>query len=305
MQSLRVPKRTFRSRHRDALVALALSGPFLLWWAVLSAGPLTFGFALGFFEWIGLGQTPHFVGLQNFMRFFKDPMYYMSLVRSLWIGGLGSGMCILIGLGVALLLNQPIKGRDFYRTIWYVPVVTSVIAVLQVFNILLDPTNGVVNNLLHNLFGMRKIFWGMNVFWGVFWITVYSVWKNLGTMTLMWLAGLQSIDPVMYEAAKIDGANRSQMFRYITVPGLKSMTLFILINGCLNAVQIYEPVMFITNGGPYGSTEVLVFRILRDAFWDFNFGMAGASSFVLAFVVTVFAFFIFRSQKESLKEKVK
>lgn len=287
-------RRRFFVRHRDALIAFAILGPMIFWWMVVSGFPTLFGFGLGFFEWIGIQATPKFIGLDNFIRFFQDPLYYNALWRSIWLGGLVSAVTLTAGFGAALLMNMPLFGKGFYRSIWYVPAVTSTVATTQIFNILLDTNNGVINNFLKSI-GKDPIVWQFSVGWSVFWIVVYSVWKGVGGAALIWLAGLQSVDVTLYEAAEIDGAGRWQKLKYVTVPGLKPIATYIVITSMIGAIQIYEQILFMTGGGPYGQTEVLVFRIYRDAFWDFNLGMAGASSLIMAVVVFTVTILYYRN----------
>ncbi|SFT15982.1 carbohydrate ABC transporter permease [Paenibacillus sp. BC26] len=283
----------FTKKHRDAIIATVILGPMILWWLVLSGFPILFGFLLGFFEWIGIAGSPKFVGIDNYIRFFQDPLYYNALWRSIWMGGLVTVVTLTAGFGAALLMNMPLFGKGVYRSIWYIPAVTSAVATTQIFNILLDTNNGVINNFLKSI-GKEPIIWQYSVFWGVFWIVVYSVWKGVGGAALIWLAGLQSVDPTLYEAAEIDGAGRWGKLMNVTLPGLKPIATYIVITSLIGAIQIYEQVLFMTNGGPYGQTEVLVFRIYRDAFWDFNMGMAGASSLVMAVVVFVVTVLYYR-----------
>lgn len=243
-----------------------------------------FGFVLGFFQWVGLADTPKFIWFDNFISFFNNPVYTDALWRSIWLGGLVTVITLSAGFGAALLMNMPLFGKGFYRSIWYIPAVTATVATTQVFNIFLDSNNGVINNILKSM-GKDPIVWQYSVGWGIFWIVVYSVWKGVGGAALIWLAGLQSVDLTLYEAAEIDGAGRWDKLRYVTMPGLKPIATYIVITNLIAAIQIYEQVLFITNGGPYGQTEVLVFRIYRDGFWDFNLGMAGASSLIMALII--------------------
>jgi multiple sugar transport system permease protein len=271
-------------RHRDALIAAVILSPMFLFWLFVSGFPTLFGFFLGFFEWVGLTDTPNFVWFDNFVSFFKNPVYTDALWRSIWLGGLVTAVTLLAGFGAALLMNLPLFGKGVYRSIWYIPAITSTVATTQVFNIFLDTNNGVINNFLRSI-GKEPIVWQYSAGWGIFWIVVYSVWKGVGGAALIWLAGLQSVDPTLYESAEIDGAGRWGKLRYVTLPGLKPIATFIVITSIIGAIQIYEQVLFITNGGPYGQTEVLVFRIYRDGFWDFNLGMAGASSLIMAVLI--------------------
>ena len=134
--------------------------------------------------------------------------------------------------------------------------------------------------------------------WSIAWIVIYSVWKGLGGSVLLWLSALLSVDGSLKEAAKIDGATPWKEFIYVTIPQMKPIILYILINGFIGAMQIYEQVLFITNGGPYGQTEVLAFRIMRDFYWENNFGMAGASSMVMLLVTFGFTVAVFKTRKE-------
>jgi multiple sugar transport system permease protein len=282
----------FRTRHRDAMLAAVILIPMIVFWLLLSGFPTLFGFLLGFFRWVGLADSPAFIGFDNFVHFFKDPVYTGALWRSIWLGGLVTGVTLLSGFGAALLMNMPLKGKGVYRSIWYIPAVTSTVATTQIFNLFLDTNNGVINNFLKSI-GKEPIVWQYSVGWGIFWIVVYSVWKGVGGAALLWLAGLQSVDHNLYEAAEVDGAGTWAKLRNVTIPGLKPIATYIFITSLISAIQIYEQVLFITNGGPYGKTEVLVFRIYRDGFWDFNLGMAGASSLVMAAIVIVITVFYY------------
>lgn len=284
--SFRRGSRRVYGRHKDAWIAAVILVPMFLFWLIVSGFPTLFGFGLGFFEWIGLASSPKFIGFDNFISFFNNPVYTGALWRSVWLGGLVTVITLAAGFGAALLMNMPLMGKGFYRSIWYIPAVTATVATTQVFNIFLDSNNGVINNLLKAL-GKEPVVWQYSVSWGIFWIVVYSVWKGVGGAALIWLAGLQSVDVSLYEAAEIDGAGRWGKLRYVTLPGLKPIATYIVITNLIAAIQIYEQVLFITNGGPYGQTEVLVFRIYRDGFWDFNLGMAGASSLIMAVIVIV------------------
>ncbi|ALS29189.1 ABC transporter permease [Paenibacillus sp. 32O-W] len=285
----------FMVRHKDGITAAVILGPMIFWWAVVGLFPTLFGFFLGFFDWVGIQSTPKFVWFDNYIRFFKDPMYYDALWRSIWMGALTTGVTLIAGFGAAILMNMPLFGKGIYRSIWYIPAVTSTVATTQIFNIFLDPNNGVINNILKS-FGHDPIVWQYSVPWSVFWIIVYSAWKGVGGAALIWLAGLQSVDVTLYEAAEVDGAGRWDKLKHVTIPGLRPIATYIMITSLIGAIQIYEQVMFMTGGGPYGQTEVLVFRIYRDAFWDFNLGMAGTSSVVMAFIVMLATVFYYRKQ---------
>lgn len=281
-------------RRNDGFHATILLAPFVGWWVIASGLPTLFGFFLGFFKWQGISGYPQFVGIQNYVVFFTNPLYFQALFRSVWLGLLCVATPTVVGFFIALLMNLPIKGKGIYRTIWYMPGVTAPVVVAQMFGIFTNPVNGILNNFLQNNLHMQPVMWNYSFLWGVIFIVLYSLWGGVGGSAILWLAGLQSIDPQLYEAASIDGANRWNLIRHITLPGLKPITAFIMITGFIGAVQIYQQVLFITDGGPFGQTEVLVDLIFKDAFLNFNLGMAGASSVVLLCVVFVFAIIYFR-----------
>lgn len=289
----------FRRKHHDAILALLLLIVPLGWWLVTSAYPLVWGLSMGFMDWSG--GDPVWAGLDNFKTFFSSEYYYMSLVNSVLIGGLCFVIQLVLSLLVALLLNKISFLKGFYRAVWYVPVVCSSVVVTQIFNIFLDPADGVLNNILINM-GKKPVIWNRSVGWGVFWITFYSVWKGMGGSVLMWLAALQSVDRSMCEAAEIDGANKWTSFWKIVFPSMMPIITYMLITGFVGAIQIYEPVMFITGGGPYNKTNVLAYMIMRDTFWDNNYGMAGTSSLLMLVITFGFTFVIFRHQMKQSKE---
>lgn len=286
----------FRIKHRDALLALALLAIPIGWWLLISGYPTGFGLVLGFLDWKGINATPKLT-LDNFKVFFTNSFYYSSLFKTVLIGGLSFVATTLIGLLFALVLNKIKVFRSVFQAIWYIPVVLSTVATTQIFNIFLDTYDGVINQMLIRA-GKEIIVWELSVPWSIAWIVIYSVWKGLGGSVLLWLSALLSVDGSLKEAAKIDGATLWKEFIYVTVPQMKPIILYILINGFIGAMQIYEQVLFITNGGPYGQTEVLAFRIMRDFYWENNFGMAGASSMVMLLVTFGFTVAVFKTRKE-------
>ena len=292
--------RLFQRTHRNGLTAALILVPLMGWWFVVSGGPLLFGLVLGFFDWHNVLEAPKWNGIQNFLDFFNDPNYVSTLWNAIWIGLLTAVVTNALGLGAALLMNLGIKGRGFYRTIWYVPAVTSAAATTQIFNIWLDPSYlGLFNNLLRG-WGLEPVVWQYSTDWMIFWIVVYSVWKGVGVSAILWLAGLASVDPQLREAAKVDGCGTWLVFRNVTLPGLRPFMTFIGITASIAAIQIYEQVIFISGGGPFGSTNVLMTQIYRDAFVDFNLGMAGTGGMILAVVIILLTWLNWKSRdKES------
>ena len=270
----------------DPKRALVILAPMILWWFLAAGFPMLFGFVLGFFEWRGINPQPKFIWFENFVTFFKNSLYREILWRTIWLGVVTTAGTVLCGFGAALLMNMPLKGRGAFRSLWYIPAVTSTVAISQVIQIMIDPFNGVLTRIF-NANGWTPINFVDSATWGYIVIIFYSIWKGVGGSALLWLAGLQCIDASLYEAAEMDGANTFQKFLHITLPGLRPIVTYIVITGIIGALQIYEPVAFITNGGPQNGTMVLALKIVKDGFFNFNFGMAGASSLILAIIIFV------------------
>jgi multiple sugar transport system permease protein len=193
-------------------------------------------------------------------------------------------------------MNQKLRGIYFFRMLFFMPVVSSWVAVAVVWRTLLDPNAGIVNYLLESL-GLPGINWLNDPSTAMIAIVIISIWKSAGFNMVIWLAGLQAIPQELYEAASIDGANRWQTFRFLTLPLLAPTSLFLAITGVIGSFQVFSPVYVLTRGGPLDSTNVAVFHIYRRAFEEFDFGYAAAQSWVLfaiIFAATVFQLWLRR-----------
>ncbi len=279
-------RRILTRQQRQSRRAYAIIVPFFSYMAIWSLLPLVIGIFLGFTNFNALNGLPEWVGLKNFITFFSSKDYLILLERQIWMGGL----CLLANtvlsflLALALNIKNPLRG--FFRTSVYVPNVAAVTVTSGVFIALLNPFNGGLNMFFKSV-GMEPVIWNYSQFWMVFWIVVFYVWRTIGPTAVVWLGGLQSIDPALYEAAKVDGAGKLQQIRYITIPGLRFISAYIILTGLIGVMQMFDIVMLISHGNPYGKTDVLMYRIYRDGVVSFNMGMAGASSAVLG-IVTIF-----------------
>lgn len=284
MQGKKKKSKSFRLRHKDAITATIILTPMLLWWIISAGFPTGFGFLLGFLEWKGVNATPQFVGLKNFVTFFSSEYYMSVLWRTVWLGVTCTLLNVAGGFGIALLMNMKIKAKGIYRSLWYMPAVVSTVAVTQILGIFLNPMYGYINNLLASS-GKETIVLATSTKWNLILIIVYNTWKGIGGMALVWLAGLQGVDPLLYEAATVDGANAWNKFRHVTIPGLKPMITYVTITSIIGALQIYEPVAFISNGGPNRTTMVLALQSITEGYFNFDFGMSGACAMVMAIIV--------------------
>lgn len=249
--------------------------------------PVFMAFYLSFFEW-DLISPKIFVGWQNYARILTSNDFLIAVKNTLYFVVVQLPLDFSISLGVAMLLNQKIRGLSIYRTVFFTPVVTSTVAVSAVWLWLYDPFDGLFNYLLE-LVGLGPIGWLNDPKWAMFSVIIMSVWKGLGYNIVIFLAGLQNIDSSLYEAASIDGATSRQQFRHITLPQLSPTMYFVLIMGVINSFKVFTQIDVMTpGGGPLKSTLVIVYLIYNRAFNSFRFGEASALSVLLfLFVLTL------------------
>ena len=261
--------------------------------------PIFYSFAVSFYEWDLIG-SPEFVGLGNYSRLFDDPLFYKSIWNTLYYAILSVPLSIVLSLSIALLLNNPISKIGLYRTIYFIPVITSINAVAIVWNFIYHPDFGLLNKIL-DIFSISPQTWLQDPFWAMPCIIFMSVWKGLGYNVIIFLAGLQNIPKHLYEAARIDGASRWQQFRHITWPLLSPTTFFIFVISTIGSFQVFAQVYMMTpRGGPLQSTTVIVYYLYRKAFEQFEFGYALSAAFVL--FVMIFSATLFN--KLYLEKKV-
>ncbi len=252
--------------------ALILLGAFLLW-------PIAYLFYLSFTTGSFTLAGIQWVGLRNYLRLVLDPDFWQVLGNTLYFTIATVIPSLLIPLGLAVLLNQSITLRGFLRTAYFIPSITSLVAVGLGFRWLFQ-TEGPVNALLNSL-GFEPIPWLGSTTWAMPVLILLSSWKQLGFNMVVFLAGLQTIPQSRYEAAELDGANSWQTFRYITLPGLRPTLTFATITTAIFTLRSFEQVYIITGGGPLNSTNLLVYYIYEQAFALFDFGYAAAAATVL------------------------
>ena len=286
-------KRVYNKYHREARRAYFIVIPVLAYMAFWGLIPLIIGLFLGFTEYNGLSASPKWIGFQNYIDFFTTGDYLDLLWRQLWMGIICLGLNTVLSFIIALCLNVKSRLKGFFRTSVYVPSLAAISITTAVFVALLDPMSSPINKVLESI-GIEPIVWQYSQFWMVFWITIFYVWRGIGPASIIWLGGLQSIDASLYEAASVDGANYIQKVRYITIPGLRFVSAYIILTGIIGVMQMFDVVMFISKGNPFGQTDVLMYRIYRDGIINFNLGMAGASSTILGLITVVFALIYFK-----------
>jgi multiple sugar transport system permease protein len=274
---------------RSKYLALAvLLLPSLAGMVVFLMAPVLSSLVLSFSQWDLIGEIG-WVGIDNYVTALTDPAVLGALRNTLTfiLGYLPS--VVIIALGLALLLNRRIRGRVVFRAIYFVPVVTSWVAVSLIWKWLLNPQYGLVNFALGAI-GIKGPGWLFDPAWAMTGVILTSVWKDIGFVTVIYLAGLQDIPEPLYEAAALDGATPWQQFWSITFPMLAPTTFFVTTISLISSFQVFDQVWIMTQGGPAGATSVMVELIYKNAFSYYKMGYASAISwvlFALIFAVTI------------------
>ncbi|MCL6633650.1 MAG: sugar ABC transporter permease [Alicyclobacillus herbarius] len=271
-----------KSQGRWAYLFLA---PQLIGLIVFSLGPLIFLFVLSLYSWDGFGNN-HFVALRNFRFTLTDPDFWTALVNTIYYTVLTVPVGIFLAILLAVGLNR-IRLRNVYRVLYFMPVVTSSVAVGIMWMWLLNGKFGVLNQLLHSI-GITGPDWLTDTRWVMPSIAMVSIWWGLGFNMILFLAGLQNIPKVFYEAAEIDGASKFQQFWRVTMPLLSPTTLFVTVITIIGSFQVFDQAYVITNGGPAKASYTLVFHIYQLAFVNFTFGKSAAAAVCLFVIILLF-----------------
>lgn len=288
-----------RRKVQDALVAYSFIAPNFLGFAVFTLGPILFAFVLAFMHWDG-SNAMTFAGLDNFWRLFEDKAFIDAFWNTIIYTVVSVPATLACALGLAILLNQKILGRDFFRTAMFFPYVASLVAVAVVWNMIFNPEMGPVNMLLYTLGLDPKDMpgWAADRHWAMVTVILFGVWKSMGYFMVIYLAGLQGINSELYEAADLDGANAWQKFLYVTVPQLGPTTFFVTVMLTIQSFKVFDQIYMITQGGPGTSTLVLVYHIYNEAFVSWDLGYSSMIALVLFFLVLGITVIQFRRQKE-------
>ena len=251
--------------------------------------PLAASLFLSFtdFDIYALGRLDRlrFIGLQNYRRLLNDPMFWAALRNTLYFVIVGGPLSVLVSLGAALLVNHRlVRFQGLFRTLLFLPVVTTLVAVAVVWRYLYHPRYGFLNYLL-GLAGLSPIDWLGDPEWAMPAIILMAVWKNFGFNMVVFIAGLQSVPHRLYEAAEIDGADGWRQFRYITLPMLAPTFLFVTVITLIGYFQLFAEPYVMTQGGPADSTLSVALMMFQEGFRWWNLGYAAAVAFVLFLII--------------------
>lgn len=266
--------------------------PYYIFYLIFIAFPILVNIGLSFTNF-NL-RTLDYVGFDNYKRLALDTFFHKSVVNTIIYVLWTVGFNLLLGIAVALALNKKgVLAHRIFRSIYYLPHVTSMVAISMVWLWLFEPSAGFFNVVM-KFFNLPSQNWLYDERLALPCIIAMAIWKNFGYYMTVFLAGLTNVPSYLYEAAVIDGANSLHRFRYITMPMLRPITFFLLITGTVNAFNVFEQVNIMTGGGPMNATTTIVHQIYTRSFTEYKFGYGAAQAIVLFIVVIVFTSLNFR-----------
>ena len=290
-----LPARIWRSRNAYLFIS-----PFYLSFLVFGAFPILFSFYLSLNRWDGFGDKVY-MGLSNYRMLLLDTQFHQVIMNTvyMWLGHIFLAM-VAAFLLAAVLNVKGLPGKGLFRAVFYMPNVTGTVPMALAFSLLLDQQYGLVNFILTHL-GLPAIPWLTSVVWSKNAIIGFVIWRGLGWLMVVFLAGLQSINPSLYEAARIDGAGTWHQLRHVTLPAVSPLIAFTFITGTIGSFRLFTEPSILTGGGPAGSSTTISQYLYQTAFSQLNMGYAAAISyalFAMIVLVSVAQFRLWRRQME-------
>lgn len=259
--------------------------PTLLLLIIFTLYPVISSFILSFQTM--QGSTKHFAGLENYVKLFQDPIFYRSLKNTFQLLIIQVPIMLSVSILVAVGLNSAtLRFKGLFRTVYFLPAITALVAASLVFMIMLDENYGLVNYFL-SLIGLDAVSWLSHPVWAKISVVTVMTWRWTGYNMVIFLAGLQSISKDLYEASDIDGASTIKQFFYITLPQLKPVFVFTVVMSTIGTLQLFDEVYILTGGGPNSATMTITLYLYETGFKFFDFGYASALAYVLVMIIAI------------------
>lgn len=271
--------------------------PNFIGFLIFMAIPIIMGLIISFTDYNGFGSF-QFVGLDNYIKMFQDEYFQVSFVNNIFYTLVTVPGTIVVSLLLAVAVNTGIKASGFFKTMFFFPTITSMVAVGIVWALIFNPYTGPLNQILQSLGIKNPPQWLASSDTALLSVMLVAIWKNAGYYMVILLAGLQSIPEQLYEAAQIDGAGAVKRFFRITLPMLSPTMFMVLILNIISSFQVFDLINIMTEGGPGRSTNVLVYRIYQEGFQQLEFGYASAMAYFLFLIVLIVTLIQFRGQKK-------
>ncbi|MFE5319490.1 carbohydrate ABC transporter permease [Paenibacillus sp. NPDC056579] len=294
-------RKFWNTARKDALIGWLFLAPEMIGMLALSVFPIVFSLYLSFSDWnlVGGLSSIKFVGLDNFRMLLEDDKFYMALknnaVYTLFTVPIGMFLALLL----AVVIHSKVYGKDYFKVAFFIPYISSIVALGAVWSALYHPSQGPINRFLISLGITEPPKWLADTQFSLISIIIIAIWAGIGYQIIIYIAGLSNIPDELYEAASIDGASQTQQFLRITLPLLGPTTSFLFITLLMSSFKVFDLIAFLTNGGPNDSSTVLVYRIYEEGFRNFRMGYASAISWVLFLIVGVITLVTWKLQNKS------
>jgi len=285
-----------RRRRRETLTAWSFILPAVAGLGIFVYGALVYSLYISFTSW-DLLTPARWVGLANYARLFRDESFHQCMYNTLYFVVAIVPAGIVLAMAMAVALNRPLKGVAFFRAAYYMPSITSTVAIGLVWLWIFNPDQGILNTILRVLGASNPPRWLESMRWAKLGLSIMRLWQVSGYYMIMYLAGLQNIPKELYEAAEVDGATPWQKTRRITVPLLSNTTFFATVMLLIEVFNLFEAVYVMTEGRPGGSTNTVLYYIYTEAFQSYRMGYASAIAwvlFVILFAATLVQFMVRR-----------
>lgn len=289
-------KKQISLNRRNTLVGLSFILPNFIGFFIFVLIPVIFSLMLSVAEWDGFNPMK-FVGFDNFVAIFKDKVFRGSIWKTAYFSFFTVVFSMCASLGLAVLLNQKLKGKGFFRCAIFFPYVASNVAVAVVWNFLFRDI-GPINNFLRGIGIENPPGWTASSDWVIPALIIVNIWKNMGYFMIVYLAALQDISESLYEAAMIDGAGSFQRFKSITLPMLTPSTFFVVMMLTINSFKVFDLVYLMTEGGPGNASTMMSQYIYNQAFISWSYGRSSAAAMILFLIVAALTAFQFRMEKK-------
>jgi len=283
-------------RKKRVLMGWIFALPVLAGVTIFNFVPMVYSGYFSFTQWDAVSE-PHWIGLLNYKYMFTEDPHFFEMLKATVYYSFGSvALSMICGLGLALLVSKKMKGIHFFRAVYFLPYITSIIAVSVVWRWIFNPSFGLLNYLL-SLVGVKGPGWTRSEIWAMPSVIIVAGWYSMGYNMILFLAGLQNIPQQFYDAAKVDGANRWQQFTKITLPLLSPTTFFVLVVSIIGAFQAFALIFVLTEGGPGYSTSVIVYYLWENAFRYFRMGYGCAIAMFLLMIVALITLIQWKGSK--------
>lgn len=286
-----------KTKARQNLIGWLFVLPSLLAFALFMFLPIVLGFWYSLTDYTGLSKDYHFIGIQNYIDLFDDRYFKVSIRNNVIYAVLFSVLTMLFALFLATLLNRLVRFRKFFRTVFFLPYISSMVSVAIIWKMIFNANGGPLNTILQQLGIQDPPKWLASTEWALYAVIIVSVWKFCGYYMLIFLAGLQNIPDSLYESAALDGASSLQRYFRITLPMITPTIFLNLILVTISSFQVFDLINIMTQGGPGMSTNVLAFRIYYEGFQRSHMGYASAIAYFLFAIILVITLVQFAMQK--------